>query len=487
MIKALVGGGLLALSAAALASQTVPAFRCPAANGNLNRVTRDVNAEQLGSLALPELRYQCFNSMSGTALLIGQAGEQHEQTLLLVHGLGTNGHLDWQETIPLLSQRYHVVTVDLPGFGGSSAANHSYVFPELARLLNQVISQYAVDKAIVLGHSLGAAIALDFAHRYPEQVERLVLIDVAGILQKQVFANHVAQWPLPQHVGVPPLDRILGGVGRQIDTIKRTVLNWPDRLFDITRFLRENPQLRALILRDQVMIDAAVGLIEADFSAAIRETRTPTIILWGSDDPITPVRTGRLLASRLTNARLFLVPGARHIPMREAPGEFLRLLNDGLQWPISTSTPLPTTSAVTPAATRPNWHCQNQTGVRYTGAIGTVTLENCHDVRIEDADIQQLVMRQASAELFNVDIHATETAVRISKSKLIGTAINISGQLAIHADDSRLDLAGARLRGHEHVVRVELPSVLYLSVSEWQSNSGRRDRHEVLALSSGSY
>ena len=246
--------------------------------------------------------------------------------------------------------------------------------------------------------------------------------------------------------------------------------------------------IASLILRDQVMVDAAVGLIEADFSAAIRETRIPTIILWGSDDPIAPVRTGRLLASRMANARLFLVPGARHVPMREAPSEFQQLLNDGLQWPMHANKPLATKMPAMAATTaRPDWHCQNQTGARYTGAIGTLTLENCHGVRIDDADIQQLIMRQSSAELFNVDIHADDVALQISQSKLIGTAVTISGQLAIHADDSQLDLAGAQLRGRDHVVRVGLPSVLYLSVSEWQSNSGRRDRHEVMELPSGSY
>jgi pimeloyl-ACP methyl ester carboxylesterase len=442
---------------------------------------------QSGLQALSGVRYECYTSADGNALLTAQAGVQHEQTVLLIHGLGTSGHHDWRETLPVLAQRYHVLAIDLPGFGGSPSLPQGYQFDALARLLRQLLQHYAVGPAIVIGHSLGGAIALDFAHRHPQLLERLILVDVAGVLQKQVFANHIAQWPLPQQIGLPPLDRVLGQLGRHIDLVKRNVLNWPEQFFDLTGFLRDNPGLRSLILRDQVMVDAAIGLVEADFSAAIRQTQTATFILWGSDDTITPVRTGRLLAHRMPNARLYLVPGARHVPMLEAPGEFHRLLGDALQMPSKLGTPA--LKAVLPASLEqaPKLQCTQQNGGRYSGAIRRLILDNCHGVRIEDARIGELVLRNANVELTNVEITSTTTAITASQSMLVGTAVTISGQPAVVSDGSRFDLAGATLIGKEDVAEIVSDSIFYLSVSEWQRGDHRQDRHEVLHLPAGRY
>ena len=489
MIKALaIAGGLLAACGSmAAAAQNAPAappatFRC---NAGAPATSQPISAATPGLQALPTLHYECFTSASGQALLTAQAGQQHEQTVLLIHGLGTTGHLDWRETIPFLAQRYHVLAIDLPGFGGSPPLPQGYAFATLASLLQQTLEHYAVGPAIVMGHSLGAAIALDFGHRHPAQLERLILVDAAGILQKQVFANHIAQWPLPQQLGLPPIDRVLTQVNRHLDNVKRNVLNWPDQVFDLTGFLRDNPALRAMLLRDHVMLDAAIGLVETDFSAAIRNTQTATFILWGSDDQVTPVRTGRLLASRMANARLYLVPGARHVPMLEAPSEFHRLLADALQMPNhGNALKMPARRDATSAG---DLSCQNQTGGRFTGAIRTLRLNNCHGVRIEDARIGQLILQQSSVELTNVEIVSKETALIATQSTLTGTALTVQGRVAIETDGSRFDLAGASLIGEQQVAKVDRDSVFYFSVSDWQRGQARRDLHGVMTLTPGLY
>ena len=490
--RALFKCGLLALVAApmAMSAEAIPAgpvaaprFQCQPGSA---AGAQALASKDLAQLALPGLRYQCFTSSSGAVLLTAQAGEQHEQTVLLIHGLGTNGHHDWRENINQLSQRYHVLAIDLPGFGGSPALAQGYEFAPLTTLLQETLAHYAVAQALVIGHSLGGAIALQLAHRYPQNIERLVLVDVAGVLQKQVFVNHIAQLPLPQQLGVPPLDNVLSKVGRHVELLKRNVLAWPEQIFDLSGFLRDNPALRTLILRDQAMIDAAIGLVETDFSAAIRETRVPTTILWGSHDQVTPLRTGRLLAKRMTNARLHLVPGAGHAPMLEMPAEFHRVLIDALALPLTPAPPRPTVAAEL-LAHAPDRDCLNQNGLRYTGNFRTLRLQNCHGITIEEASIGQLILQNASVELIDVDIHSNTTAVSAERSMLTGTAIDIRGDTAIQANSSRFDLAGARLRGNKQVAEVSAESVFYLSVSHWQRGSQGRDRHDVLQLAPGRY
>lgn len=456
-----------------------PVFRCPV---TADQSSVDLAAAQLSTRALPGVRYQCFNSGDGNAVLTGQLGEQHEQTMLLIHGLGASGHHDWQDVAPALAQRYHVLMVDLPGFGGSAPAASGYRFTAIATLLQQIVSRYAVGKTIVIGHSLGAAIALDFSHRQPALVERLVLVDAAGILQKQVFANHVTTLAL-QPIGLPPLDRALGALNRNVDTLKRRVLAWPDKLFDVTAWLSDNPALRSIVLTDNVMLDAAVGLVEADFSRAIRETRAPTTVLWGSHDSIAPIRTGQLLASRMAQARLYVIPAARHVPMRENPAEFLRVLGDALMLPVSAPALVP----VADTGPRRNIDCRNEVASRYTGNIGVLTLENCQGVQIHDANIQQLILRHSSVELLKVEVLSADVAVTAERSQLLGTVVRFAGRIAVRSADSRFDLAGASLVGDKQLLQIDRQSEFYFSVSDGQTATQRRDYHEILSLPAGNY
>ncbi|RLA50749.1 MAG: hypothetical protein DRQ98_12425, partial [Gammaproteobacteria bacterium] len=125
-----------------------------------------------------------------------EAGQQNSQTILLIHGLGYRGMLDWEQVFPELSDTYHVLAIDLPGFGSSDKQQVQYAPQKYARLINWVVSQYAHDSVIVIGHSLGGAVSLRFAHDYPEQVSRLIMVDTAGVLQRTVFIKYLAKVPV---------------------------------------------------------------------------------------------------------------------------------------------------------------------------------------------------------------------------------------------------------------------------------------------------
>src|SRR4051812_40982673 len=77
---------------------------------------------------LAELSYTCLALRSGQRVLVGEAGPRTAQPVLLVHGLGNNAHRDWSKLIPVLARQFHVVVLDLPGFGASDAAPQGYSF-----------------------------------------------------------------------------------------------------------------------------------------------------------------------------------------------------------------------------------------------------------------------------------------------------------------------------------------------------------------------
>lgn len=428
---------------------------------------------------LRQLQYRCLSLRDGQRMLVGEAGDPKAPPVLLVHGLGQNAHRDWAPVIRPLAAQFHVITVDLPGFGASPASADGYSFIGLGRALSQVLGQLAPGrKAHVVGHSLGGAVSLFFAHAYGAQVERLVLVDAAGILLKNVYVQHMAALRTPQ-VGIEPVDRLLKGLGERFAGIKRGVLSQLDDRFDFSRWLAQNPGVRYALLGRYTQIEAGLGLVEHDFTRAIRETTAPTTVIWGGEDTIAPVRTGRLLAARMPDARLKVIEGVGHTPMLESTESFRALLLEALVAPLA-----PRPAASVPEASQGDVTCSAEAGRVYTGRFDTLTLDNCIASRVHSAQIKRLVLNGATVTLDDVTVDGDDVALAASDSEVTATNLRLTGRVSIRADNSRLDLAGASLVARERGIEAPPPSRLYFSVSEMRAPEHNGDLHTTWGAAS---
>jgi pimeloyl-ACP methyl ester carboxylesterase len=463
LIARLIASGLAALLCSAPGHAAEPAAPC----------TDPAAAAASGvPLRLPDLRYSCLALRSGQRMLVGQAGKPGTSTVLLVHGLGSNAHRDWAYVIPVLAREHHVIAIDLPGFASSQASPQGYSFEALGAALAEVLAQTAPDRRVhVVGHSLGGAVSLFFAHTHPQRVDRLVLVDAAGILFKPVFAQHIATMRTRQ-VGIGSVDRFLKGMDERINGLRRALFQGMDERFDLSRWLAQNPSVRYALLGRYTQVEAALGLVEHDFTAAIRETTAPTTVIWGRDDPIAPFRTGKLLAARMPDARLRVLDSVGHTPMFDAPEAFARLLQEALATPLS-----PRYAVEVPEASQGDVVCRNQPDQRYSGRFDSLTLENCANARIEGARIKQLTLKASSATLDDSVVESDDVALSAQGSELTATASQLRGRIAIRADDSRIDLAGVTLQATELGVEQLLPSRFYFSVSEWRAPDYTGDAH----------
>src|SRR6185369_11545471 len=256
-IRSFVVAALLLAAAAA----TATAGEC------VNRRTKD-NLQHAGAA---ELAYQCMHLKSGAAVWVGESGAKASPAVLLVHGLGDNAHRDWQMTAPALLGNYRVIALDLPGFGASPPLPNGYSFPALARIFDELLDQKKIDKVHVVGHSLGGALALYFAYAFPQRVDRVVLVDVAGILHKSIFMRHIA------------------GVHNDLG---RNLMRQMDTGFDFSSWLAGSPGARKFFLGRGSQMETALGLVEFDFAPVIRGVKSPVTLVWGRADPIAPLRTG---------------------------------------------------------------------------------------------------------------------------------------------------------------------------------------------------
>jgi pimeloyl-ACP methyl ester carboxylesterase len=250
----------------------------------------------------------------------GPAGgvAQTAPSVVLVHGLGT-GDLWWTPTISVLAENYRVLAVDLAGFGRT--AGQPVRLDVAADQLAAWAAAIGLERAAFVGHSMGGLVTADLAARYPDVVERLVLVDAAGL-------------PISQHVT------------RHLMNVVRASPFMPAAAYPVAIecVLRCGP---LAIMR------ASHQLLTMDLTKRYAWIRAPTRILWGSRDHLLPPSFGHRLAEAIPGATMTEIPDAGHSPMWENPDEFHRQLVAFLEEPVSaaarhaSATPMDTTSGLT--------------------------------------------------------------------------------------------------------------------------------------------
>lgn len=393
-------------------------------------------------------------------MLVVQAGQANRQTVLLVHGMGQNGFTDWLPTMPQLARRYHVIAVDLPGFGYSDAPSGRYSPTNYARILQSLLIRHAKGSAIVVGHSMGAAVALRLASTHPERVNKLILVDVAGILHRTAFAKHGASLPVSASSMPEILKEPVARAAEWGNTMVERILGLPD----VTQILRHSDLAWDALLRNRANANAALALIDEDFSAAVHTLQQPTQIIWGEADAVAPLRTGQLLARRLPRAELKSMPRIGHTPMLEASDRFLALLSSALA-----SNPVPPAPPPSGALEPTDLQCTGLVDQQYSGHYRDVIIDRCSAVRLVNLSAERIVIRDSIVQMLGVGVRATGVAVDVSNSELTATASDFSGQIALRADASRIDFAGVHLLAFGDAVQVQRRSRLIGSISRIQS------------------
>ena len=397
-------------------------------------------------------------------LRLVEAGPGDAPPVLLVHGLGENGWRDWREVIPELAADYRVLAIDLPGFGASSTVSREVPLSpaSYSRLLSWLRAELELDELHLVGHSMGGAVALYHAADQPEGLASLTLVDVAGILQRTAF---VRESVMAEYSDVWLPGR-LGDHARRLINWGGSIVERLGMLPDFTEALRRSDAAWAAVLGDRANANAALSLIDTDFTDPIARLGMPVSIIWGDRDPIAPLRTGHLLEGRLATARLRVIEGAAHVPMQTHTDEFMAALNQALRSPPKTGRTL---RAPAGEVTR-DYVCRNERGGRISGDFRHVVIENCTDVHLFDVSARSVDIEGAIVRMTHVRVTAGEgPALKARGATVNATHVRLEGAPAVHVSDSRLDIAGGTLHARDAALRVGAPSIVILSVSEMRS------------------
>lgn len=259
----------------------------------------------------------------GHAIAYVEAGPADGPVVVLLHGLASDSDT-WDRTIrPLAAHGLRVLAIDLIGHGRSDKPQRSYLLDDFADSLRDILDVLGIATVTICGHSLGGAIAVHFGGRYPERLDRLVLV-AAGGLGREVH-------PLLRAAALPVAPAVLRVATSQ--RLRRVYAH--PRLHRTLRLTSDNvTNLR----RAGRALGTAEG--QAAFFASLRgviepagqrgnfidmgtlSEKVPTLLIWNERDPVIPVAHARAAQRHLPTSRLVVFPGAGHEPHRREPQRF---------------------------------------------------------------------------------------------------------------------------------------------------------------------
>ncbi|MBB3169232.1 alpha/beta fold hydrolase [Simiduia aestuariiviva] len=389
-------------------------------------------------------------------ILIVQAGMANTQTVVLIHGLGQSGHLDWRHQIALLAQNYHVLALDLPGFGYSGVPEGRYSPTNYAAVVKAAVDKFSKNTPIIVGHSMGGAVSLRYAAQYPSQLRRLVLVDAAGILERTAFVKHMGYagvgdeaWPTELRAAMAKL-KDFGG----------SLVEWGTFNDPTTELQRSNMAWR-MLMTNAPNTNAGLSLVNENFANAVFEVQVPTNLIWGARDNVAPLRTGKLLAAQMPRVNLHILPDAGHVPMVSHSAQF----NDILMQVLLTEPPAATHKSSLMPGTR-DLHCKGEASRRYSGQYRHIVIENCTNIELHNVSAESLTIKHSLVVAEDMHIASTGTALSLTESVLTMTNAEINAVIGISLEASRLDAAGLQLRARNIAVRAGTKSRLVASVSQ---------------------
>lgn len=249
-----------------------------------------------------------------------------ESAVVFVHGLGGQWR-NWLENLPAVAQAHRAVALDLPGFGGSDMPAGGVSIAGYARVVDALCDHLGLDAVTVVGNSMGGFVGAELAVSRPERVERLVLVDAAGIVptrrERWVAVGLLRAAALLAVRGAAAHHRQLASRPRLRRAALRMVAHRPESL---RADLVYHGMLDAPRPAMPAALTAAIGYLTDDWSERLSDIRCPTLIVWGDRDALLPVRHSSEFERRIPGSRAVTMRDTGHIPMAERPRAFNELL-----------------------------------------------------------------------------------------------------------------------------------------------------------------
>ncbi len=226
--------------------------------------------------------------------------------LLLLHGWGCD-HQIWQPILPFLTTSHRVTSLDLPGFGSSSTPPHPWSLSNYAQLINQFIQDLSLKRPIIVGHSLGGAIAIILVVKKPKLSRKLILVSSSGVRR-------------------PSLKKTLGWLAAKSGKILLSPL--PEKIQNELRNTLYHTLKETDYLQSGKMKQTYLNIINQDLTPLLSQVFVPTLLIWGDQDTDTPLAKGKQMHQLIPRSQLKIIHHTGHFLFIDQSEQFCQIVNN---------------------------------------------------------------------------------------------------------------------------------------------------------------
>jgi pimeloyl-ACP methyl ester carboxylesterase len=239
------------------------------------------------------------------------------EPVILLHGAGA-GAVTWYPSINTISKNFQVVAPDIVGYGESDKPDAAYNRPYFSKWLKGFLKELKISKAHIVGLSQGGAIALQFAIDNPDMVNKLVLVDAAGLGAKVSF------WPL---IGTIWMNSFPSSMANRFNSryiLHNSIKRDPNHSKYSIAVLKYKGGKNAF----KQGRGTAVSKISEEL---LKQIENETLIIWGKNDKLFPVEYGEAAVKIIPNAKFHIIQDAGHLPLMDQTEIFNKILDDFLK------------------------------------------------------------------------------------------------------------------------------------------------------------
>lgn len=253
---------------------------------------------------------------NGQIAHIKDEGSKSAQALMMIHGASSSLYT-WDYWTEILSKKYRVVRIDLPGHGVTGPAMEGqYSTLAMSLFVDEIIETLKLEKPILIGSSMGGSVALRYALSNQDKLNGLILVGSSGLKRdatdKASFVSHMQSHSLLANLSryITPYslveDTVLAGYGTPVGVTKEIV----DRYYDL--LLHSGNRQASIDRRRQQAQEEPMDIYLGGITI-------PTLLIWGEEDTFVPIKYGKRMHAYMPSSKLMTYPGIGHLPMETTP------------------------------------------------------------------------------------------------------------------------------------------------------------------------
>ncbi len=230
-------------------------------------------------------------------------GENTNESIIFLHGWGQDNST-FKHLYEKLEQENYIIAIDLPGFGKSEEPKEVWDISKYVEILEAIIKKEQLTNPVIIAHSFGGRIALKYASK-ETNISKLILISSAGIKPKRKLTYYYKVYKYKI-------------VKKILETVKKqSLIEKYRQKKGSSDYKNASPMMR------QILVKA----VNEDLTEISKNITAPTLLIWGEDDDVTPLRQAKILEKNIKDAGLITIENCGHFSYLQVPQQLLIIIN----------------------------------------------------------------------------------------------------------------------------------------------------------------